>query len=110
MHLYGLARHEQCLGDLPVAQSLRRHLGDAALAGGQRIGACPNHLARARAGDLELLPGAFSQGHRPTGVSQLAAGAQRLPGRHALVGAAKRASQLDQGPGMLQHAPRTVEQ
>ena len=65
VHLDRLHRDEERLRDLLVAVILRGQLGDAALAGGQRVDAADDELARARARGGELLVAALDERGAP---------------------------------------------
>ena len=58
-------RHKQCLGGLAVGEARRGQLGDAALGGGQRVGAGDRRAARARPERAQMVAGRFDGGSAP---------------------------------------------
>src|SRR5919202_798845 len=83
--LDGLRRHEQRLRDVLVRHVLGSHLGDAALARRQRLGAGEDELARPRAGRGELGLRVVDERLRAGADGEIEPLAEELPRLGALV-------------------------
>src|SRR5215208_2837569 len=72
-------RDEERLGDLPVAEALARELGDAALAGGQRVEPSEHDSSRPRSRGAKLGLGVFGEGPRAPAVGGIESLAEKFP-------------------------------
>jgi len=98
------------LGDLLVAQVLRRHVRNAPLAGGQRVGATEKDRPGMGAGRRQLVDGSLHERDRAAAMGQLDPLAEKLPRLGATtVAAAEQRAQIDEGACVLEAGRRVRE-
>src|SRR5207247_11217194 len=85
------------------------HAGDPPLAGGQRVGAGADELARTGASRNELVVGALGERQRPAGAGDREPVAQRLASLGLAVRATQGGAEVDEGAGVLEPCLRALE-
>src|SRR5918999_283752 len=100
---------EQRLGDLAVRVSLGRHLGDAALAGRERVDAAEGDAAWPRAGRAQLRLGLLAQWCGSAVRRQLDRTSKYVPCFRPAISAAQRRPELGQRLRQLEPRRRSIQ-
>jgi hypothetical protein len=100
---------EEGLGDLAVGEALGGELGDAALAGRQRIEPSQNDPTRARTGGPELGLGVLGEGSGAGAVGSVESLAEELPRFGAAIAAPEQGAEVCEGARSLQAGVAALE-
>ena len=105
----GAGGDEQVLGDVAVGQAFGGELGDAALAGCQRVEPAEDQPPWPAAAGDQFGAGPLGQRQRPAVVSEVERGPEDLAAFCPVSGPAQGCPQVGQGAGVLQSRARAVE-